>query len=316
MSDTHVHGTAKIHAWRREPALTLEAGPTAVTFLPDLGMLGVSLRHGDREVLATARNLVTYRHGHVTGLPLLAPWANRLSRRRYRAAGLDVDLTGLELHVDGNGLPIHGTMTARPGWEIVRLRCDDERASAEAQFDYGSEDLLAAFPFPHTLTMETTVTAGALRVVTTLTPTGSRSVPVSFGYHPYLSLAGAPRGVWMLGLPARRQAELDARGIPTGRGHDEPAERAPLGSRTFDDHYALGTDRRFSIEGADMHLVVELGESYPHAQLYAPARRPFICVEPMTAPVDALVSGDHPAVAPGSRFRAEFTITIGTYPRG
>ncbi|HEY7136558.1 MAG TPA: aldose 1-epimerase [Acidimicrobiia bacterium] len=310
MSPTRATTGARLHGWRGEPALSLTAGPTSATFLPDLGMLGVSLRHLDRECLAVDRSLTGYRQGHVTGLPLLAPWANRLSRWAYRAAGVDVELRGVDLHVDPNGLPIHGTMTARPGWELVRLTTDGDIASVETRFDYDTDELLAAFPFPHALTIEATVSPGRLCVVTTVVPTGDRAVPVSFGYHPYLSLAGGARGAWVLALPERHHAELDPRSIPTGVEHEEQAERAPLGARTFDDHYRLGDDRRFSLESAGVRVVVEFTDGYPYAQLFAPPRRPFLCVEPMTAPVDALVTGDHPTVEPGSTFRAGFTVAV------
>jgi aldose 1-epimerase len=309
MSPTRAHTGARVHGWRREPALTLTSGPTSATFLPDLGMLGVSLRHGDRECLAVTRNLVAYRQGHVTGLPLLAPWANRLSQWTYRAADVDVQLRGLDLHTDPNGLPIHGTMTARPGWEVVRITTADA-ATVETRFRYDGDELLAAFPFPHALTIEATVTPGRLHVVTTVVPTGDRAVPVSFGYHPYLSLAGTPRGAWVLTLPERHHAELDTRGIPTGVEHEQPAERAPLGARTFDDLYRLGADRRFAIESADVRVTVEFAAGYPFAQLFAPPRHAFLCIEPMTARVDALVAGDHPTVAPGSSYRAEFAIAV------
>ena len=99
--------------------LRLRAGNTEATFLPDLGMLGTSLRHDGEELLALPGGLDGYRAAHVTGLPLLAPWANRLGRRRFEIAGVDVDVTGLDLHDDGHGLPIHGTMTAQPGWDVL-----------------------------------------------------------------------------------------------------------------------------------------------------------------------------------------------------
>src|SRR3954465_12259228 len=96
--------------FRGEPAITLTAGGLSATFVPGLGMTGVSMRCNGREHLALPGGLAALRSGSTLGLPLLAPWANRLSDWRYRAAGVDVDLTGLPLGTDGNGLPIHGVI--------------------------------------------------------------------------------------------------------------------------------------------------------------------------------------------------------------
>ena len=63
--------------------VTVSSGPLAATFLPELGMLGISLRHRGEELLALPGGLDGYRAGNVTGLPLLAPWANRLGANRY-----------------------------------------------------------------------------------------------------------------------------------------------------------------------------------------------------------------------------------------
>jgi aldose 1-epimerase len=240
-----------VHAWRGAAGLTLAAGELEATFLPDLGMLGASLRHQGKELLALPGGLGGYRRGNVTGLPLLAPWANRLAGRRYRIEGTTVDLDGLALSTDGNGLPIHGTMTARSGWRISRVEAGPQEAGMRASFDYGAwPELLAAFPFPHELTIEIRVAAAVLTVVTILRPTGDRAVPVSFGWHPYLRVPGAPRRTWRLCLPEREHLLLDRLGLPTGTAKAEAAVQQPIGQRTFDDLYSLGDDRRLSLEAA------------------------------------------------------------------
>ncbi|MFO1537159.1 MAG: hypothetical protein ACKOVH_04950, partial [Actinomycetota bacterium] len=94
--------------WRGEPALVLRAGPTVATVLPDLGMTGVALRHDGRAYLAAPGGPDALRGGHTLGLPLLAPWANRLGSRRYRVGRVAVDLRRYAGHTDANGLPIHG----------------------------------------------------------------------------------------------------------------------------------------------------------------------------------------------------------------
>jgi aldose 1-epimerase len=297
-----------------EPAVTLAAGQLEASFLPGLGLLGTSLRHRGEELLALPGGVEGYRDGHVTGLPLLAPWANRLPGWRYRAAGVEVDLDGLDLHTDPGGLPIHGTLTAHRGWRLERLAADADRAVLEAGLDYGDwPELLAAFPFPHRLTVTFALQGASLAVTTTLAATGDRPVPVAFGWHPYLRLPGAPRAAWRLLLPSRTHLELDDRGLPTGKAADEPAEAAPVGERTFDDLYTLDADpaeRRLGLEAAGRRLVVGYGDGYDHAQVFAPPGAEFVCLEPMTAPTAALATGASPLVAPGDSFSARFTIEV------
>jgi aldose 1-epimerase len=238
---------------------------------------------------------------------LLAPWANRLGAPRYDVGGVTVDLEGLALHTDDQGLPIHGTMTAQPGWEVVEA---DER-SFTARFAFGDQPgLSASFPFPHELRVEVAIAVTTLRVATTVTPTTDRAVPISFGYHPYLQLPGARREDIRLRLPARRHLQLDSQGLPTGVDLAEDAEDEPLGSRAFDDLYELASDRRLGLTGGGRRLTVELEDGYRFAQVFTPPAADSVCLEPMTAAVNALVDGGYPLVAPGASFTARFSLTV------
>ena len=285
----------------------VSSGVLDATFLPELGMLGSSLRHRGEELLALPGGLDGYRAGSVTGLPLLAPWANRLGAGRYEVDGVVVDLDGLALHTDGHGLPIHGTMSAQPGWEVVAAG----PRSLAARFDFGAHpELLASFPFPHELRMDVVVDATTLTVATTLVPTGDRAVPVAFGYHPYLRLPAAGRADVRLRLPARLHIDLDHRGLPTGRFHAEDAEDEPLGTRAFDDLYELDDDRRLTVRAGGRRLTLVVGDGYRYAQVFAPPATAFVCLEPMTAPVNALVKGGYPLVRPGESFTARFALHV------
>ncbi|HQR67558.1 MAG TPA: aldose 1-epimerase, partial [Thermoanaerobaculia bacterium] len=68
--------------------------------------------------------------GSTAGIPLLHPWANRLAGPAYRAAGREValDPRSLLLHLDANGLPLHGVPWARLAWEVTRSA--EDRLSA------------------------------------------------------------------------------------------------------------------------------------------------------------------------------------------
>jgi galactose mutarotase-like enzyme len=196
-------------------------------------------------------------------------------------------------------------MTAQPGWEVA----DATASSARTVFDYSRPDLLEAFPFPHHLVLEVEVGDGRLRVATTVRPTGDRRVPISFGWHPYFTLS-ATRAESRLRLPACEHLLLDAHGLPTGSTEPQPEGTRPIGDRAYDDGYALGNDRRLTLESDQRVVTVELGDGYPFAQVYSPSDASFACLEAMTAPTNALVTGAARLVEPDEQFTAEFTVTV------
>jgi aldose 1-epimerase len=302
-----VTASVRVHATGGVAAVTLASGELEATFVPELNLLGTSLRLGGEEFASLRGGTTRYRSRSTTGIPLLAPWANRLAGWSYRAAGRRVDLSGRDLTTDPNGLPIHGTMWAEP-WEVASLSAGGGGARLRAAFAYDRPELLAAYPYPHRLEMTIVNDGRSLSITTTVRPTGDRPVPVSFGFHPYLRLPSGRRSDWRLLLPARRHLELDDRMIPTGHSVDEPAESDPVGRRTFDDGYELTGAATLAIESADHRLSVRFARGYPFAQVFAPPGARFVCLEPMTAPTNALASGLCPMVEPGDTFTARFSI--------
>jgi len=298
---------ARERSFRGEPAIELSAGSVSAVFVPRLGMTGVSLRCRGREHLALPGGLDALRAHKTAGLPLLAPWANRLSARRYRVGGVIVDLTGRRLTVDDNGLPIHGFLVGCKGWSVDHFGTRGGTARLASSIDVDGRD----FPFAHRIEVAATVRDAQLRVDTTIVPLGRRRVPIAFGWHPYLRLPGAPRHRWQLRLPTRFHCALDHRGIPDGTAEREQAESAAIGTRTFDDLYALGRNRRLSFASDGGHSIeLHCGTNYPYAQVWVPKGRPFAALEPMTAPTNALVSGGAPMARPGESFTARFALNL------
>ncbi|CAB4605784.1 unannotated protein [freshwater metagenome] len=310
--DGQTDGTAAIAIVDGEAALTLRAGPTEFTVFPELGLLGASLRHKERDYLDFHGGPDAARAGHTTGLPLLSPWANRLGSDSFRVAGKKVDLgDSPTVHRDANGLPIHGLMVGRGAWEFLSLRGQAGSASAVARFDAADDQrIMEVFPFKHTMTVAFTVSPGRLTVATTLTATGKRAVPVSFGWHPYFRLPETDRDKIRIGIPARRRLVLDERNLPTGEEVAEPAEILKLAGRTYDDGYRLGRDRQLLLFGGRRRLTIVLDRGYPFAQVYAPEGEQYVALEPMTASTNALVSGGTDMVEPGKSYTARFAISL------
>jgi aldose 1-epimerase len=296
--------TASVRRFRGEAAVVLAGGDYTATFLPDLGMLGASLTWRRAELLSLHGGPAAFERRSSTGLPLLAPWANRLSKKQFRIAGVDVDLRRQPVKLDANKLPIHGTMVGRRSWDVVRL----EPGRLVARFDYSAPELLAAFPFPHELEIDARLSESGLRVATTLRPTTKQRVPVSFGWHPYFK-AGGSRDRWKLRVPAREHLALDRKGIPNGLSSGERGETISLDGVVLDDLYALGRARRFELSGGGRTIRVRFDAGYPVAQLYAPPGKRFVAIEPMTAPTNALVTGACPIVKPGKQFAATFSVS-------
>lgn len=175
--------------------LTSPGGALVVAFAPSVRMVGTSLRHRGEELLGQRRGLGAYaRTGSTMGVPLLAPWANRLGAMRYRVGGREVELSPEQpgMRLDPHGLPIHGLLAASPDWEVVEERAADDRARLAARLDFGvRRELLEAFPFPHDVVQEVELGDGGLAITTTVRATGGVDVPVSFGHHPTCGCRGS-----------------------------------------------------------------------------------------------------------------------------
>ena len=213
------------------PALTLAsaaAGGIEATFVPGAGMVGCSLRHRGDELLGQRRGLRAYVADRATmGIPLLYPWANRVGRRHFEVAGrevtIDPELTPVRL--DADGLPMHGLLSAATGWQVERHEALADGALLGARFDFAAhEALVAAFPFAHELRFEAALAGPRLTITTTVRASGDETVPIAFGYHPYLR------------LPGRRARGLARRG---------PGPRAAAPGRADAPHRASASTRRY-----------------------------------------------------------------------
>ncbi len=287
-------------------------GGIEVRFVPAAGMLASSLRHRGEELLGQRGGLEAYVAERKTmGIPLLYPWANRLQAMRFGLAGREVALDTISppLRVDEHGLPMHGFLAGLAGWEVER----EEPGALAARFDLAAhDDLVAAFPFPHEVRYEATLAGSTLTITTTVLASRGAPVPIAFGYHPYFALPGVPRAEWEVHAPVTEQLRLDHQMLPTGETVGAHVPEGPLHHRTFDDAFlAPAAGAPFVLAGGGRRVEVAFDAGYPYTQLFAPAVDDVIAFEPMTAPTDALASGqDLRVLEPGERFDAAFSITV------
>jgi aldose 1-epimerase len=295
-----------------------EASALAATFVPGAGMLCSSLCHRGEELLAQNAGVAAYaQEGKTMGVPLLYPWANRLAGFDYSAAGRSVRVPDdlARVRVDQNRLPIHGVVAGLMAWELTPADARDRSPDAlAARLSWSDErpQLFDVFPFRHELRYEAALRGGRLEIEVTVDACGEDPVPLSFGFHPYLSPPGAARERLLVELPPMRALALDAKQIPIAAEQALAPQRFELDEREFDDGFdQVREPAHFSVTGAGRRIELTFREGYPYAQVYAPRAGQFICFEPMTAPTNALRSGDGLRVlAPGERFTAGFSIAV------
>jgi aldose 1-epimerase len=292
--------------------LTSPDGATEADFVPGANLLCCSLRHADGEWLDQGGGVAAYaEHGKTMGIPLLYPWANRLGEFGYEAAGKTVSLPQGDprIPVDPAGLPIHGVLPGLLSWELAD---QPHGAALSARLAWDRDELLDLFPFPHEVGVEVTVGEGELTIETTVRASEGSAVPVSFGYHPYFRIPDSHREGWQMELGAFRRLILDDHMIPTGEREPIGARHVELGESSWDDGFdGLASPSQFELAGDESRLTADFQHGYAFAQVYAPPGKDFVCFEPMTAPTNALRSGDGlQVVAPGAEYRSGFAVRI------
>jgi aldose 1-epimerase len=227
----------------------------------------------------------------LNGIPLLAPFANRLDEPAFYANGRKYNFD-LELGNVRGPIPIHGFLSAAKDWKLLEAKADARGAWVTTTLDFYRNPLwMQQFPFAHTLTMTYRLQDGALEVRTRIDNLSVEAMPVAIGFHPYFQLTDSPRDEWTLALDARSRWRLAPNLIPTGE--TEPIEQIygdaksiALKDRAFDDVFGdltRGQDGRasMSVRGKTQQLDVVLGPNYRAAVVYSPRTSNFIALEPM-----------------------------------
>ncbi len=264
----------------------------------------------------------------LSGIPFLAPWANRLDELGFYANGKHYTFNAELGNVRGPR-PIHGLVTAAKGWRVVEAKSDGKAAWLTSRLEFFREPAwMAQFPFAHTIDMTYRLSGGALEVATRIENLSSEPMPISIGYHPYFQLTDAQRDDWTIAIGARNEWLLSPDKIPTGEVRPITAmfpDPQKIALRDFDLDHVFGDLVRdgsgralMSLKGRSQQLDVAFGPNFRAAVVYAPKGQNFICFEPMAAITNAMNlahRGLYPelqTLPPGGSWRESFWVT----PRG
>ncbi len=244
----------------------------------------------------------------LAGIPLLAPWANRIDGMSYRANDsrycLNPELGNLRW--DANHLPIHGLLAFASNW-CLRQK-DASSVTCRLEF-WRHPKWLAQFPFAHAIEITHRLRGSTLEIETAIENLCQEPIPLCIGYHPYFRL-NSPREEWRVHIAAREQVGLDEKLIPTST-RSAAQQSAELKGISLDSVFTNLTGDDFAIEGPGEKLSIRFGPKYPVAIVYSPVDKPFVCIEPMTALTNAFNGPDPvPAILPGETWRESFWVTV------
>jgi aldose 1-epimerase len=216
----------------------------------------------------------------LNGIPLLAPFANRLDEPAFYANGKKYNFD-MELGNVRGAIPIHGYLSSAKDWKLVEAKADGNAAWVTNTLDfYRNPQWMKQFPFAHTLQMTYRLQDGVLEVRTRIENLSVEPMPVAIGFHPYFQLTDSTREDWTLSVGAKTQWLLAPNKIPTGE--IEPIEKlfpdphaVPL--KDFDLDHVFGDLERdaqgravMSVKGKAQQLEVVVGPNYRSIVLYSP----------------------------------------------
>lgn len=271
---------------------------TEVSIVPSIGNIAYEMSVNGRNIFWTPFHSLAELQSKpaLCGNPFLAPWANRLDGDAYFANGKKYQLNPElgNLRRDANRKPIHGLLAFSPYWQVTALEGGDRSARVTSRLEFWKyPDLMAQFPFAHTIEMSYRLENGVLEVETVLRNHSVEPMPVGVGYHPYFRLYDAPRDEWKVRFAAREQLLLSNLLIPTGERKPMPyAEPQSLAGTPLDDVFGSLVRQpdgkaHFSVQGKKEKISVLYGPKYTVAVVYSPVGKDFICFEPMSAVTNA-----------------------------
>ena len=157
------------------------------------------------------------------GMPLLAPFANRLDETAFYANGKKYNFD-LELGNVRGPIPSTGYVNGSKAWQLVEFKADGKGAWVTCRLDfYKNPDYMKQFPFAHTITMTYRVAEGTVEVRTRLDNLSTEPMPVVIGYHPIYELPDGTRNDWTVSADAKTHwIEIPQR-LPTGE--TQPIEK-------------------------------------------------------------------------------------------
>ena len=264
----------------------------------------------------------------LSGIPFLAPWANRLDEQAFYANGKKYPFD-MELGNVRGARPIHGLSAFAPQWKVIETARTSDAAWVTSRLEFCARAGLDGAVPVRTYDRDDISAArtACSRSSTTIDNLSSRAdAGLRSASIPYFQLADAPRDEWTVAVGARTRVAAVAGQDADGR---DAADRAvlPQSARRYGSEISISITCSaiscairagravMSVKGKSQRIDVTFGPNYRAAvDLRAERAKEFICFEPMAGITDAMnlahrgVYKELQTLAPGQTWRESFWI--------
>ena len=259
------------------PTWVLRDGEAVAEVVPARGGLVSRFEVGPVAVLAVDDEAVYGGGRNVRGgIPILFPTAGRLKDDRYLSGGTTREL---KQHGFARDLPWRVAGEEAIGAASLALELESSAAT------------LRAFPWEFRLRFTVSLAGRTLQLLQTYENRSETPMPLHAGFHPYFAVPDAEKGAAGVEVSgARAWDKVGGKEVPL-RGFDLTSPEVSLDVVPADGPGKTGPTLARLASPSLPAVEVEVSPGLTHWVVWTLGGRDFLCVEPWTAPADALNTG-------------------------
>ena len=257
-----------------------DAFGTQAVILPEKGATVISLRKGGKEFLyRDDGNLISSERPRC-GIPFLFPIFGRLKDGKYIWQGREY---AMEIHGFGH----------TSSWQVAEYKTDALRLVLEA-----NDATLAQYPFRFRVTLDFTLSEGALTIHQTYENRDKKPMPYNYGFHPYFLTEKLEN----LQVETTADTFFDFAVGGKSFGHGMVSLTMPEGVPETGAAF-MGVHSPTVLHNAaeGKKLTMEFDDSFHTHVLWSQAGKAFLCVEPVNGSADGLNTGNFMILEPGEK---------------
>lgn len=215
---------------------------------------------------------------------ILFPYPNRLEGGKYSFRNKNYQLP-ITFEAENNS--IHG-LIYEEAFSVKNTCSNENEACIDLSYSSNGTD---GYPFVFSIEVSYIFSDKGLKITTEIKNTGNEDFPFGFGWHHYFKVGDTVNNA-ILAFPAKTYLEVNDKMIPNGseKSFHEFNSKTLIKETNLDTCFFIGDQGNITIALKEGNNTISLEYSsteFPYLQVYTPAHRQTIAIEPMTCAPNA-----------------------------